>query len=323
MSYILDSLKKSERERTTVDHLSSVSIHSPAFLDNDKPNRGGLIVLVFIVLASVLMAYFLFTSIKKDEVQQGTAKETIPKAIKKAIPETIKETIQGGIQKTTEETIEETIEETAKPVLTTDNTTATPENHRPQTSTRQQISPTSENARILQAKQEAIALYEQAIQEKSRSNVDSLYNNLSAKTLNTKKTLSTKISTTEHSASQQAPASALVAANSDRNNINQTVAIKKSETKEPETKEPEVLIPSIYDLNRLTKKNIPSINYGAHIYASDKKSGFIILNGARRRIGDRLDNGIYIEKIAEEAVILSYEGTLFSLPAMKSWVGEQ
>lgn len=319
MSYILDSLKKSERERTTADHLSSVSIHSPAFLDNDKPNRGGLIVLVFIVLASVLMAYFLFTAIKKDEVQQGTAKETIPEAIKKAIPETIKETIQGSIQKT----IEKTIEETAKPALTTDNTTATPENHKPQTSTRQQISPTSENARILQAKQEAIALYEQAIQEKSRSNVDSLYNNLSAKTLNTKKTLSTKISTTEHSASRQAPASALVAANSDRNNINQTVAIKKSETKEPETKEPEVLIPSIYDLDRLAKKNIPSINYGAHIYASDKKSGFIILNGARRRIGDRLDNGIYIEKIAEEAVILSYEGTLFSLPAMKSWVGEQ
>jgi hypothetical protein len=63
------------------------------------------------------------------------------------------------------------------------------------------------------------------------------------------------------------------------------------------------------------------VDYGAHIYATDNNSGFVILDGARRRAGDQLDSGLYIEKIEEESVILSFNGMLFSLPAMKSWQG--
>lgn len=148
----------------------------------------------------------------------------------------------------------------------------------------------------INTKRQAIALYEQAIEQKARSNIDSLYKNVNAQSRDSEQGIVT---------------------------ANPAPVPQKVSTPAAVVAEPEVLIPSIYDLDRFVKKNIPSISYGAHIYASDNKSGFVILNGARRRIGDQLANGIYIEKIAEEDVVLSYEGTLFTLPAMKSWSGEQ
>jgi hypothetical protein len=79
-------------------------------------------------------------------------------------------------------------------------------------------------------------------------------------------------------------------------------------------------IPEIYDLDRSTQRAIPAISYGAHIYATDKVSGFVILNGAKRKVGEKMRSGIYIEQVNEHEVVLSYQGLVFSLPAMKSWI---
>ncbi len=78
-------------------------------------------------------------------------------------------------------------------------------------------------------------------------------------------------------------------------------------------------IPSVFSLDRQLQKSIPAINYGAHIYASDNKSGFVILDGVKRRAGEKISNGVYIEKINEDLVVLSFRGVIFSLPAMKNW----
>ena len=152
-------------------------------------------------------------------------------------------------------------------------------------------------------KEEAIILYEKAIQEKTQPEVEVLYEKLNAKRNESGE--STVIDNEEIVEVTAVPEEVLTEA------VTETTA-----------EEPEVIIPSIYELDRLTKKNIPPLDYGAHIYATDNSSGFVILNGARRRAGDRLANGVYIEKIAEEDVILSHNGTVFSLPAMKSWSGE-
>lgn len=88
-------------------------------------------------------------------------------------------------------------------------------------------------------------------------------------------------------------------------------------TKNEENNKP--LIPSVYNLDPLVKKNIPSVNYGAHIYSANSSSGFVILNGVKRIPGDQLNNGIFIESIADDYVVLSFNGVVFSLPAMKSW----
>lgn len=78
-------------------------------------------------------------------------------------------------------------------------------------------------------------------------------------------------------------------------------------------------IPSVFSLDRQLQHSIPAINYGAHIYASDNKSGFVILDGVKRRAGEKMSNGVYIEKINEDLVVLSFRGVIFSLPAMKNW----
>ena len=102
-------------------------------------------------------------------------------------------------------------------------------------------------------------------------------------------------------------------------NIDEIIAKKSAEPQSQGWEPGEVVIPSIYELDSVDKRNIPTINYEAHVFASDFKSGFIILNGVRRHIGDQLENGIFVEKISKDEVILSYNGRVFSLPAMKSW----
>ena len=87
--------------------------------------------------------------------------------------------------------------------------------------------------------------------------------------------------------------------------------------KEPEKNVP--TIPSVFTLDRQLQQSIPAINYGAHIYASDNKSGFVILDGAKRRAGEKMSSGIYVEKIHGDFVVLSFRGIIFSLPAMKNW----
>ena len=78
-------------------------------------------------------------------------------------------------------------------------------------------------------------------------------------------------------------------------------------------------IPSVFTLDRQLQQSIPAISYGAHIYASDNKSGFVILDGAKRRAGEKMSSGIYVEKIHGDFVVLSFRGIIFSLPAMKNW----
>jgi len=79
------------------------------------------------------------------------------------------------------------------------------------------------------------------------------------------------------------------------------------------------IIANINDIAWSIKSHIPSIEYTAHIYAADKHSGFVILNGAKKHAGDKLRSGTYVEKIEEDGVVLNHNGVLFKLAAMKSW----
>ena len=91
---------------------------------------------------------------------------------------------------------------------------------------------------------------------------------------------------------------------------------------EPEVESNEIVaaaIPSVFALDVATQRTIPDIKYDAHIYASDNNSGFVIFNGAKKQVGDSLRNGLFIEKINQEDVVLSFNGLLFTLPALKSW----
>lgn len=276
MSYILDSLKKSEKERGASGQSASMSMSAPAFLANEeKPILSVTQTIMVSAIIFVLLALVFFMFFYKSDNQRSPSIVTPPSNVNKPL--------------------------VSLPVV------ATPPVQQQQTST---------------TKEEAILLYEQAIQEKSKPEIDSLYKKLDSEKdvieqPEFTRTPPATVSLADISATPEQQELSCVATESSAPELEQIVSSESTPSSEPE-----VVIPSIYELDGLSKKAIPSLDYGAHIYATDHQSGFVILNGARRRIGDQLDNGIFIEKIQEEAVVLSYKGTVFSLPAMKSWAAQ-
>jgi type II secretory pathway predicted ATPase ExeA len=63
---------------------------------------------------------------------------------------------------------------------------------------------------------------------------------------------------------------------------------------------------------------IPALQFEQHIYASDG-SGWVNINGRDRYEGDYIADGLKLNKILPQRVILSYQGKLFSLSALTNW----
>jgi len=65
-------------------------------------------------------------------------------------------------------------------------------------------------------------------------------------------------------------------------------------------------------------KGIPSLDFKQHIYASDGE-GWVNVNGRDRYEGDVIADGLILDKILPQQVILTYRGEKFSLPALTNW----
>lgn len=278
MSYILDSLKKSDKERRSIDAPTAMVMSSPAFLDNDKPKSNTRLILIFgVVLVLCVGIYFLM--LHSDKVTQLIGNK------------------QGVALK--------------QPVLVSESKPV----DKPPSS---------------QEKEEAILLYKQALSTKSQPEIDSLYKELNDKNISTPSVSVSSVDTDKNVSNSELVSGLETTGETssalDRN-LGDFGTSSDSESLNPIVEAPvaqseAVRIPSIYQLDAYVRKDIPSVDYGAHIYATDNNSGFVILDGARRRAGDKLDSGLFVEKIEEESVVLSFNGTLFSLPAMKSWEGK-
>ena len=66
------------------------------------------------------------------------------------------------------------------------------------------------------------------------------------------------------------------------------------------------------------QKGIPPLKFEQHIYASDGQ-GWVNVNGRDRYEGDSVGDGLTIERILPQQVILTYRGEKFSLPALTTW----
>jgi len=281
MSYILDSLKRSDKERRSIDTPSAMVMSAPAFLDNDQPKSNAkLIVISCMVLLLSIGIYFLI--LYSDQLSQLIGKD--------------------------------------QSLATNDRALVTPES-RSASSLNKEI--LVDKSSLSQEKEQAILLYQQALSNKSKPEIDSLYQELNDKSLNASSpTLASGAEATSVENANNASGPQLVSALETRIATSDSTELADATVEAPVAEFPAVRIPSIYQLDAYVRKDIPSVDYGAHIYATDNNSGFVILDGARRRAGDKLDSGLFVEKIEEESVVLSFNGTLFSLPAMKSWEGK-
>jgi general secretion pathway protein B len=60
--------------------------------------------------------------------------------------------------------------------------------------------------------------------------------------------------------------------------------------------------------------NIGTLQMQLHVHSSTPANRFVVINGTRRREGERLSEGLSIEEIVAEGAILNYQGRRFLLP---------
>lgn len=77
-------------------------------------------------------------------------------------------------------------------------------------------------------------------------------------------------------------------------------------------------VPSLSEFDRDFQKSIPNLTFNSHIYASNATRRRIMINNQYLSQGQFIE-GLRIEDITEEGVILSKDGTSFSLSVVRNW----
>ena len=288
MSYILDSLKKSEKERSQDSVLNS-SIAQPEFIENKRSNQSPNKIIGLIILALLLIAIIFY----------GSYRYMLSQEIVLNKPEA------GGINITNEH---------ASPLKSTgvvQRELDVPINSEINTSLNSDVSSLYNQSKKASQSKVSIQKSNDVISKANRVDSESQLSVADDQLVSSPSSEDPLLEEEEQSQNSGLEPTK-------KNDLSNS-EVEIAGTSNPSSSNNEPSIESIFNLDRSSQRNIPSIEYGAHIYASDNKSGFVILNGSKKRQGDRLRSGVFIEKIAEDHVVLSHNGLLFSLPAMKNW----
>lgn len=79
-------------------------------------------------------------------------------------------------------------------------------------------------------------------------------------------------------------------------------------------------LPSLQELSWSMQQSLPSIMYAEHHYGSDAAAHRVVINGANHRAGSQLGQGLVLEEILRDGVVLRYQSQTFKLEALNSWV---
>lgn len=74
----------------------------------------------------------------------------------------------------------------------------------------------------------------------------------------------------------------------------------------------------IGDLSHSTQKSIPTLMYREHVV--DGPSSFVTLNSNKRQKGQLVAEGIYLEEILPDGIVLRFGSEKFKMKALNSWV---
>ena len=70
-------------------------------------------------------------------------------------------------------------------------------------------------------------------------------------------------------------------------------------------------VPLLREFPEQFRRSVPPIHLDVHVYADKPAERFVLVDLKRYHEGDRLQSGVQLEKITEEGMILSYQGTRF------------
>ena len=83
-----------------------------------------------------------------------------------------------------------------------------------------------------------------------------------------------------------------------------------SVTPEPVGQE-DVIIPLLDELPPNVKADVPGLSFAGHVYADDTRKRLIIINSRIVREGDMVSNGLFLEQISPDGVVLRYKTVVF------------
>ncbi|MGM0480741.1 MAG: general secretion pathway protein GspB [Pseudomonadota bacterium] len=78
------------------------------------------------------------------------------------------------------------------------------------------------------------------------------------------------------------------------------------------------VVPPLNQLDKGFRQQIPGFTYDSHMYVSKQNERWIEFNGQRLFIGDDYD-GLTVERIEPQQVILSLQGKAFRVEALRDW----
>jgi general secretion pathway protein B len=78
-------------------------------------------------------------------------------------------------------------------------------------------------------------------------------------------------------------------------------------------------VPHLIEMPLAFQKSVPDLVFNSHIYASDPSSRRVMINNNYLKAGDWFD-GIQVQQITEEGVVLSRSGRSFRVGSMRDWV---
>ena len=73
-------------------------------------------------------------------------------------------------------------------------------------------------------------------------------------------------------------------------------------------------IPLLEELPTLLQNSLPDLHFAGHVYGDEASKRMIIINNRIAREGDRISDGLSLEEITPDGVLLRYEGEVFRVP---------
>ena len=75
----------------------------------------------------------------------------------------------------------------------------------------------------------------------------------------------------------------------------------------------------VSELPESVRKQIPSIEFGGHVYSSKVKRRSVMINGKRMREGEAVGSGLLLTKITPQGAEFEFQGYRFRLNALQDW----
>ena len=78
-------------------------------------------------------------------------------------------------------------------------------------------------------------------------------------------------------------------------------------------------VPHLVELPLSFQKSVPDLTFNSHIYSSSPASRRVMINNTYVRVGDTFE-GLRVDDITEEGVVLSRDGRRFRVGVVRDWV---